>query len=61
MGNIFITSFNDLEKSFLNSKKIEHFQCLILDLLESEDPDFFLFKVFLNNEVNEEFFITKFL
>ena len=61
MGNTFITSFKDLEKSFLTFKKIEPFQCLILDLLESEDPDFFLFKVFLDNEINEEFFITKLL
>ena len=61
MGNTFITSFGNLEKCFLNSKKIESIQCLILDLQESEDPNFFLFKVFLNDEINEEFLISKLL
>ena len=59
MGNIFLTSFSALEKCFLNSEKIGPFQCLILDLIESEDPNFFIFKVVLANEINEEFFISK--
>ena len=61
MGNISITSFENLEQSFLNSTKIESFQCIVLDLFESEEPNFFIFKVLLANEINEEFFLSKYL
>ena len=54
MGNIFLTSFEALEQCFLNSEKIEPFQCLILDMIESEDPNFYIKTLINKYHTNEK-------
>ena len=52
-------SFDNIQKSIINSSQLPPFRCLILDVMESDYPDFFKLKILLNQEINEEVLINK--
>ena len=52
-------SFDNIQKSIINSFQLPPFRCLILNVMESDYPDFFKLKILLNQEINEEVLINK--
>ena len=52
-------SFDNIQKSIINSSQLPPFRCLILNVMESDYPDFFKLKILLNQEINEEVLINK--
>ena len=57
MGNI--STFDDLENSLIKCSRINSFSCLVLNINESNDQNFFELTVILSNEINSEFLVKK--
>ena len=59
MGNI--STFDDLENSLIKCSRINSFNCLVFNIEESNDQNFFKLTLILNNEINSEFLVKKIL
>ena len=59
MGNIL--TFDDLENSLIKCSRINSFNCLVFNINESNDQNFFKLTLILSNEINSEFLVKKIL